>query len=267
MRAVPFVLLNLLGAMAYLHPFIFSSLSSGDLHRNREAPLVFGALGALCLALVVADLTSGRLNSKSLAVIGVMAAMAAVLRTITLPAGANLFWLLVIIGAYVFGPRPGFLIGALAMGLSAVVTGGFGPWLPFQAFGAAWIGVFAGTFGMAAARLPWLRGRREVAALALAGALSAIAYGLVINLWDWPFLATGPDTAYERGLGPAETVRRYWNFYLLTSFGWDLIGSACNVIGISLIGGPLLAALRRFRDRFSWTFEQRPLRKEPPGPL
>ena len=53
------------------------------------------------------------LNSKSLAALGVLAALAAVLRTVTLPAGANLYFFLVILGGYAFGLRMGFLLGAL----------------------------------------------------------------------------------------------------------------------------------------------------------
>ena len=38
----------------------------------------------------------------------------------------------------------GFVLGALTMFASALITGGVGPWLPFQMFGAAWVGFFAG---------------------------------------------------------------------------------------------------------------------------
>jgi energy-coupling factor transport system substrate-specific component len=72
------------------------------------------AVASLCLLLIVSELTGGRLNSKSLAVLGVLSALAAVLRTITLPAGANLYFFLVILGAYTFGPRMGFLLGVVS---------------------------------------------------------------------------------------------------------------------------------------------------------
>ena len=249
---VTFAVLNATGIVAYLHPFLFASATRPDgrwFEHSTDAPLVFGALGFLCLALVVAELTDGGLSSKSIAALGVLAAMSAVLRTITLPAGANLFWLLLILGAYTFGPRLGFLLGALAMFLSAVVTGGMGPWLPFQAFAAAWIGLAAGLLRFGTGRLPV---RAQVATLALFGGAAAILYGLIINLWSWPFWAAGPDISYAPGLSTLETVRRYLNFYVLTSFGWDLAGSVCNVIAIAFLGGPLLRALLRFRDRFNW---------------
>ena len=49
---------------------------------------MFAAVAALCMVMIVADLTGGGLNSKSLAALGVLSALAAVLRTISLPAGA-----------------------------------------------------------------------------------------------------------------------------------------------------------------------------------
>jgi energy-coupling factor transport system substrate-specific component len=250
---LPFATLNATGALAFLHPF-FSGATERDsrwFEHSTDAPLVFGALGGLCLVLVVADLSNGRLNSKGIAALGVLAAMAAVLRTVTLPAGANLFWTLVILGGFAFGPRLGFLLGAFSLTLSAIVTSGFGPWMPFQAFAAAWVGLAAGGAGSLCQRLRAGR-RTEVVVVAGIGALAAIGYGLVINLWSWPFFVGGPDISYEPGLGTVEAVRRYLNFYILTSFGWDLVGSVCNVVALALAGGPALRALRRFRTRFTW---------------
>ena len=246
--------LNLLGLFAYLHPFLSAGATKPDsawFEHNTDAPLVFAAVAALCLVLIVAELTGGRLNSKSIAALGVLCAMAAVLRTITLPAGANLYFFLVILGAYAFGPRLGFLLGAMSFFLSAVVTGGIGPWLPFQMFASAWMGLAAGFLGMATRRVH-IGGRSEVALVVGYGAVSGLLFGAITNLWFWPFWAAGPDVTYQPGIGLAEALRRYWNFYLLTSFGWDLIRGIANAIVLAILGGPLLRALIRFRDRFSW---------------
>jgi energy-coupling factor transport system substrate-specific component len=40
-------------------------------------------------------------------------------------------FLLIILTGYVFGARVGFLMGALSLMVSALITGGVGPWLPF----------------------------------------------------------------------------------------------------------------------------------------
>ena len=251
---VTFVGLNALGLLAYLHPFISAGAAQPDsrwFEHNTDAPLVFAGVAALSMVLIVSELTGGGLNSKSLAALGVLAAMAAVLRTITLPAGANLYFFMVILGAYAFGPRLGFLLGALSFFLSAVVTGGIGPWLPFQMFASAWIGLAAGVLGILAGRAH-LRPRAEVALVVGFGVVSGIIFGAITNLWFWPFWVGGPDVTYQPGIGVAEAVRRYWNFYLVTSFGWDVMRSICNAIVLAIVGGPLLRALLRFRARFSW---------------
>ena len=254
LSTVSFAALNGLGLLAYLHPFVSAGTTRADSRwfaHNGDAPLVFAGVAALCMLLIVAELTSGGLNSKSLAVLGVLSALAAVLRTITLPAGANLYFFLVILGAYAFGPRLGFLLGALSFFLSAVVTGGIGPWLPFQMFASAWMGLSAGALRPA---LGWIgvRGRAEVWVVVGFGACWGLLYGAITNLWFWPFWTGGPDVTYQPGIGVWEAVRRYWNFYLLTSFGWDLASTICNATIIAIVGGPLLRALLRFRERFTW---------------
>jgi energy-coupling factor transport system substrate-specific component len=249
-----FVALNALGLVAYLHPFISAGATQSDSRwfgHDTDAPLVFAAVAALCMVMIVADLTGGGLNSKSLAALGVLSALAAVLRTISLPAGANLYFFLVILGGYSFGPRMGFLLGALSFFLSAVVTGGMGPWLPFQMFASAWIGLSAGALHPLV-RSIGLRGRAELAVVVAFGACWGLLYGAITNLWFWPFWAGGPDVTYQPGIGVLEALRRYWNFYLLTSFGWDLLSSFCNALVLAIVGGPLLRALLRFKDRFTW---------------
>jgi energy-coupling factor transport system substrate-specific component len=264
---IVFVLLNLLGLFAYLHPFFAPGLAgegaAGFAHRT-DATVVFAAVAALCLVLIVADLAGGGLDSKTLAVVGVLAALAAVLRTLTLPAGANLYFFLVILGAFTFGPRLGYLLGALSFFLSAVVTGGFGPWLPFQMLAAAWMGASAGLLGHFADSAGL--GLRARLALVIAfGSVWGLLYGAITNLWFWPWVVAGPDISYEPGAGALETLRRYWNFYLLTSLGWDLFRTLGNALILVAVGGPLLRALLRFRERFSFRRLGAPLRPNIPA--
>lgn len=254
---VVFVFLNLVGLAAYLNPFFAPGRSGEGLSsvaQRTDAPVVFAGAAALCMVLVIADLTAGGLNSKSLAALGVLAALAAVLRTITLPAGANLYFFLVILGGYAFGLRMGFLLGALSFFLSAVITAGIGPWLPFQMFAAAWMGASAGLLRPMNKELG-ISGRKEIAVVVAFGIAWGLAFGAITNLWSWPFFSAGPDISYDPSLGPIETLRRYWNYYLLTSFGWDLVRSICNAVVLVMVGGPLLRALIRFRERFSFELE------------
>ncbi len=252
-----FAALNVVGLAAYFHPFVFAGAREPDSRwftHATDGPIVFAALAALCLALIVSDLSSGSLNSRSLAALGVLSALAAVLRTVTLPAGGSFYFFLIIIGGYAFGPRLGFLLGVFSFFLSATVTGGFGPWLPFQLFAAGWVAMSMGAVhilaGGGGADL-----RRDTALIVMGGVFWGFAYGFVTNLWFWPFVVSGADIAYEPGLGLAETVRRYWNFYLLTSAGWDLLRAATNAILLLLLARPLLRTMLRFHARFSWRDE------------
>ncbi|MFQ5380586.1 MAG: ECF transporter S component [Dehalococcoidia bacterium] len=249
-----FVVLNLVGAGTYLYPFAVQGIhdpgSSWYEHRG-DGPLIMAAVAALGLALTLSLLTGGRLSSRSLAALGVLAAMAAVLRTVTLPAGANLFFVLVIGGGWVFGARLGFLLGALGFVLSAIVTGGLGPWLPFQVFAAGWVGLTAGLVGPTlGARLS---PRLEVALVVLFGFAWGIAFGAILNLWFWPFWAGGTDLTFEPSAGLGDNLRHYWNFYLVASAGWDLMRALFNAAALALLARPLLRALRRFHDRFEWS--------------
>lgn len=258
LRGFSFALLNLLGLGVYLHPFIAASADRGagdTFTRATDGPVVMAGVAALCLVMVISELTEGTMNSKTLAILGVLAALAAVLRTITLPAGANLYFFLVILGGYTFGARMGFLLGALSFTLSAIVTGGVGPWLPFQIFASAWMGLSAGLL-RPLVRGTGFSGKPEVALVALFGFAWGYIYGLITNLWFWPFWVGGPDVSYAPGIGLAETARRYWNYYLLTSFGWDTLRAIANVVALAAIGLPMIRALDRFRERFTWTFDR-----------
>ncbi len=256
-----FAALNAVGLIAYFHPFAFAGATDPDSRwftHATDGPIVFAAVAALCLVLIVSDSGGGTLNSRSLAALGVLSALAAVLRAVTLPAGASLYFFLIIVGGYAFGPRLGFLLGVFSFFLAAIATGGFGPWLPFQLFAAGWVAMSMGAARMVAGGGgPDLR--RDAALIVAGGVFWGFAYGFITNLWFWPFVVSGPDVAYQPGLGLAEAVRRYWNFYLVTSLGWDLLRAGANAVVLILLARPLLRAMLRFHDRFSW-------RAEPPAP-
>ena len=141
-----------------------------------------------------------------------------------------------------FGRGFGFVLGAVAFFASALITGGVGPWLPFQMIVAAWVGFGAGC-------LPPMRGFSERLLLAGYGVVSALAYGLLVNFWFWPFV--GGDDAYqfEPGLGTLENLHRFILFDLVTSLGFDLTRAATCAVLILVVGRPVLAALRRASRR------------------
>ena len=233
-----------LGVVAFAWP-LFASASSGlDASHSSDAPWIFVILLPLLLGVVLAELSDGSLDSRAVALLGVLAAIGAVLR---LPSGGvagfePVFFLLVPAGR-VFGRGFGFVLGALTLFVSALITGGVGPWLPFQMFGAAWIGFFAGC-------LPPARGRIEIAMLAAYAAVAALAYGLVMNLWFWPFVASSDTTvSYVAGDSLAENLRRFWGFHITTSFGFDIPRAFFTALFVVVAGRPVLGALRRVARR------------------
>jgi energy-coupling factor transport system substrate-specific component len=209
-----------------------------------DAPWIFVALLPLLLAVVVAELSEGALDAKAVALLGVLAACGAVMR---LPSGGltgfePLFFLLLPAGR-VFGRGFGFVLGALTMFASALLTGGVGPWLPFQMFGAAWVGFLAGC-------LPPARGRAEVVLLAAYGVVAGLAYGLLLNMWFWPFaISPGTDLSFVAGAPVLDNLRRFWAFHLATSLGWDVPRAFTNCVLVLAVGRPVLAALRRAARR------------------
>ncbi|MFM7070025.1 MAG: ECF transporter S component, partial [Actinomycetes bacterium] len=155
------------------------------------------------------------------------------------------FFLLIPAGR-VLGRRFGFVLGATTLVASALLTGGVGPWLPFQMLAAAWIGYGAGC-------LPRASGRSEVAMLAAYGVVVALAYGLLLDMWFWPFaLNDASSVAFIAGDPVAENLQRFWIFHLSTSLGWDIPRAVTNAVLMLLAGPAVLAALRRAARRASF---------------
>jgi energy-coupling factor transport system substrate-specific component len=245
-------LISLIGLVAFFYPLFLSGASRsqamGNPHAD-DAPLFFGLVLALALLLFVLELGSQGMNAKTASALATLMMLAAVLRIPTLPAGATAFFFAVILGGYVFGPRFGFLLGAGALFVSTFAIGGFGPWMPFQVFCAGWVGMTAGWLGAFRPRLSRYR-MLELACLCAFGVAWGFVFGAVMNLWFWPFMASGESISWQPGLGLGETLKHYWSFYLLTSAGWDVWRALANVVLILAVGRPVLDVLSRFRDRF-----------------
>jgi energy-coupling factor transport system substrate-specific component len=240
--AIALALVSTVGVIAFGWPLLADPGS--DLAHSGDAPLIFALLLPLLLGVLLAEIADGGLDAKAVALLGVLAAAGAALR----PLGGGItgfspVFLLIILGGRVLGRGFGFLLGAVTLFASALLTGGVGPWLPFQMLGCAWVGFGAGC-------LPPARGRREVWLVATYGALSGIAYGFLLNLWFWPFtggLASGLD--FVPGAPLPENLARFLAFCLATSLGFDLVRAVGTFILILVVGGPLMRTLRRASRR------------------
>jgi energy-coupling factor transport system substrate-specific component len=259
LSALILLLASGLGAWAFLYPFFSRSQQDGPsvgMAHADDAPLVFLLLLGLCLVVIVANLETRQMDARVVAALGVLAGINATLRLIPGPAGFSAMFFLPILCGYVFGADFGFLVGALSMLISGVITSGVGPWLPFQMFATGWLGMASGWLP----RLPG-RGRGEVLLLAGWGTLTSFIFGLVMNLWFWPYLMlpAGPGAAGETsatwhpGLGFLETLVRYGIFYVTTSLWWDAGRAIGNLILLLLVGAPVLRLLRRYRQRFQFS--------------
>ena len=241
-----YLLVVLLGAAAFLYPFWLPSSAVASQAHSGDAPLVAALVGALVLVAVALEVRRGTMNGATVAILGMLAASAGLLRLLDLPGGGSGIFFLVVLAGAAFGPRFGLLLGLCSMLVSAVVTGGIGPWLPFQMLALGWMGAGAGFLGMLTAR--W-NTRVEVVALAAYGWVWGFVYGAIMNLWFWPFVTGAGSTAWHPGLGFTGTLEHYWSFYVATSFAWDAAGAFCNALLILLTGVPLMRTLRRFAHR------------------
>jgi energy-coupling factor transport system substrate-specific component len=243
-------LLCLFGVAAFLYPFFLSApwLYGSGVARAADAPLIVLALVPALLALLLAELGAGRFNARTVAVLGVLTAINVVLRLPAGPGDSPTFFFLVMLAGYVYGGRFGFLMGTLSLLVSALLTGGVGPWMPFQMFVMGWMGLCSAALRPAGAGLK-RGGRAELVMLCLNGYVWGLLFGILINLWSWPFAGVGA-LYWQPGLGLGETLRRYWAFYIVTSLAWDSLRAIGNVVLIATLGPVVLKELRRFQQRF-----------------
>jgi energy-coupling factor transport system substrate-specific component len=239
---VALALASSVGIVAFGWPLL-ARPGSGLAHAG-DAPLLFAALLPLLLAVVLAELAEGGLDAKAIAMLGVLAAVGAALR----PLGGGItgfspVFLLVVLGGRALGRGFGFVLGAVTLFASALLTGGVGPWLPFQMLGAAWVGLLAGC-------LPKASGRAEVALVAAYGALAGLTYGFLLDLWFWPF-TTGLTSglSFVAGDPVGENLHRFLAFCFATSLGFDVPRAIGNLVLVLAVGGPVLRALRRSARR------------------
>lgn len=253
--AAAVALVSLLGLMAFGWPLLAAADAAVTSHAA-DAPWLFAALLPLLVAVVVATVADSGMDAKAVAMLGVLAAVGAALRPLGAgTAGLEPMFFLMVLSGRVLGPGFGFVLGAVTMFASALLTGGVGPWMPFQMLSMAWF-----TMGAGLLPGPQLRGRAELLLLATYGFVAAFAYGAIMNLQGWPIVAgLGSGASFEPGAPVHENLLRFGVYYLTTSLGWDLGRAALTVVLTLTVGGPLLRALRRATRRANFeaqvTFE------------
>ena len=184
------------GLLLFIAPLLLGS-------RFPQAVLLFSALvGVSALVVLAVAVQTHRLSTRLLAILAALVAVDAVMRLVIVIGllGFSPIFSLIIAGGFAMGPSFGFASGALTLLLSAVLTAGLGPWLPYQMLAAGWVGMGAGYFGRLTGRST---ARPIIGLLALYGAVAGLAYGMLLDLWEWPLLLNpaGSALSWAPGLG------------------------------------------------------------------
>lgn len=223
---------------------LFVSATSTD--QAALAQGVFIALMPLMVVLVLIEFAAGEISTKQLAILGVLIALNAVVRTLGAgTAGIETAFFLVIVSAYVLGSGFGYILGAGSLLVSALLVGGIGPWLPFQMMAAGLVGLGAGL--LPKSKSAWL----AVSTMILYAVLASFAYGALMTMWNWPFLAgTGGALSYVAGASIIENLGRFLQYELITGgLLWDLGRAVTTSVLIALSGKVMLATLSRVASR------------------
>lgn len=222
--------------LGFLWPFFVPTDEIAD-----KASWFFLAASPLTLLLVIVLVTQEELGSKQIALLGILTALIAALRPLGIGAiGIEPMWFALIIASRAMGPTFGFLLGTLSMGLSALLTGGIGPWLSYQVFAAALI-------GWGTTLIPSkLRGYREVAALVLYGILACAFFGIAMDLQFWPWtLGPGTELSYQPGAAFSENLDRFLTYHFISALAWDIPRAILTSVLLLIAARPMLVALRR----------------------
>lgn len=217
-----------------------------------DPPFLFLALLPIVVAVVLAELSEGGLDTRVLAVLGVLSAVIAILRAVSAgTGGVELVFFLLVLAGRTFGPGFGFVLGVTSLFASALLTAGVGPWLPFQMLISAWVGMGAGLLPRR------VTGRAEIAMLAAYGVVAAYAYGLLTNLSGWPFLlgiaVPGHDQtsiSFDPAAPLVDNLQAFLAYTLITSTtSFDTGRAVTNAVAIVVLGPAVLATLRRAARR------------------
>ena len=107
-----------MGVILFIYPFLFPAITQKSTFgqaRLTEMPLLLTLLLALCLVVLLYEVQGQAVDTKLLALLGILVAINSALRFMEIaipgPAGFSPIFFLIILTGYVFGGRFGFLLG------------------------------------------------------------------------------------------------------------------------------------------------------------
>ena len=257
-RFITNLIIFLVGLLSLAAPFIFPQTRSQD-DSGASYPIMVSLIIFLCLLVILFEIQTTALDTKLVAFLGILIAINAGLRflenAIPGPAGFSPVFFLIILTGYFFGGRIGFLIGALTMFVSGLITGGIGTWLPGQMITAGWVGQSAALLAWLIKKIHWQGKAGEIILLAIFSAFWGLLYGAVMNLWFWPYLAPSTDLTWSSDASRLDNLQGYIAYYLATSVVWDVTRAIGNVLMMSFLAKPVLKIFARFRNRFVFHYD------------
>lgn len=202
-------------------------------------PVILIVLVPLGLVGTLHQLLAAEDNTRYFSILAALTALAMVVRVFGAGvAGIEPIWAVVIITAVALGSEAGFVVGVAAIALSAIATGGIGPWLPYQMAVAGAVGFFAGL-------LHKLQSQPRLI-LILTGFILSLGFGWLMNLWFWPTAIGISDVvAFDPSAAPTERLQNWIRFNLLTSLGFDLPRAVLTSLILGLVGNRLISAISR----------------------
>jgi energy-coupling factor transport system ATP-binding protein len=236
---------NLVALAAFCWPLLAAAFPE-----DAAAALPYAALAIAPLAVVaiVVSLDGSVSSAHTVALLGVLAAVGSAVRVAsTGVGGVEAVFILLILAGRAFGARFGMLLGAATIAVSSALWSGIGPWTPFQIFACAWVAAGAGLLPRR------VRGRAELWMLCGYGVVASYLFGLLTNLWFWPFaVGAGTGISYVPGAPLGTNLSSFLLYSLVTSTaGWDTLRAVTTIIGIAVVGRAILAAFRRVKPVYN----------------
>ena len=243
---------NLIGIFLFTWP-LYININTFGLADLTQATWLAAFLALIAVSILAISINVRLLDSKTVAIVSVLVGLISALRLLGAGAvGIEPIWFLVILASRGLGAQLGFVIAILGLGVSALITGGIGPWLAYQIIAAGWIALGVGLIPKE------LSFRLERLALALYGAFAAFLFGLLMDLQLWPWLL-GSDTqlSYLPGASILENFSRFITFHFATALSWDLPRALITATLVIITAKPILFSLRRAKSRLESVAEWR----------
>jgi energy-coupling factor transport system substrate-specific component len=225
------LLILFVGAAALAAPAITGNSGSNPLNWG----IVATVMAALIILAFFFEFESAAISSKEIALVAMLGTISAAARIpfAAIPSVQPSTFIIICAG-YVFGPLPGFMVGAVTALVSNLFLGQ-GPWTPYQML--AW--------GLAGASAALLR-RFKPALIWLIpfGIIWGYLFGWIMNTWFWV------SFAYPLSF-------KTFLFYQSTSLWFDTFHAVGNAIFLGVFGLKTIDILERFKKRFSWSYSSK----------